>query len=93
MLLRQFRLEAGLSQDQLGRAAGTSQQAVVRYERGSRIPRADVAMALAAVLSEHLQRTVSVYDIWPLSVPAASGAAGGGKPDPGGAGTGGAGHG
>jgi len=46
-LVREVRLEAGLSQRALARRAGTSQPAVARYERGAATPSWDTLQRLA----------------------------------------------
>lgn len=47
MLVREMRLAAGLSQRALAVRAGTSQPAVVRYERGSTTPSWETLQRLA----------------------------------------------
>jgi uncharacterized protein len=48
-LLRNARVDAGLTQDQLAKRAGTSQAAVARYERGRSSPSVDTLTRLLAV--------------------------------------------
>lgn len=47
-LVRELRLGAGLSQRALARRAGTSQPAIVRYERGAATPSWETLQRLAA---------------------------------------------
>jgi HTH-type transcriptional regulator / antitoxin HipB len=60
--LRERRLELGLTQEDVARAAGTSHSAVSRMEKGTHIPQLPTLQRIAAVLDEELlvcfQRTV-----------------------------------
>jgi DNA-binding XRE family transcriptional regulator len=60
--MRQRRLELGLTQDEVAKAAGTSHSAVSRLEKGTHIPQLATLQRIAAVLDEELlvcfQRTV-----------------------------------
>jgi transcriptional regulator with XRE-family HTH domain len=48
--LRELREAAGVSQAELGRSLGISQQAVGHWEAGNRVPPLDVLVRLAEVL-------------------------------------------
>src|SRR5215472_11536359 len=51
-LLRQFRLDAGMTQEELGERAGISPRALRKLESGvSRIPRRDTVILLAQALN------------------------------------------
>lgn len=54
-LVREMRLAAGLSQRALARRAGTSQPAVVRYERGAATPSWETLQRLAAACGRTLR--------------------------------------
>lgn len=54
-LVREMRLAAGLSQRSLARRAGTSQPAIVRYERGSATPSWGTLQRLAAACGRRLR--------------------------------------
>jgi Predicted transcriptional regulator with C-terminal CBS domains len=54
-LVRQMRLAAGLSQRALARRAGTSQPAVVRYERGAATPSWETLQRLAVACGRRLR--------------------------------------
>ena len=60
--LRERRFELGLTQQEVASAAGTSNTAISRLERGSHTPNLDTLRRIAAVLDEELlvcfQRTV-----------------------------------
>lgn len=55
---REIRLRAGLSLQEIGRAAGVSHAAVAAWEGGKMLPRGDHAVRYAEVLQEleYLQR-------------------------------------
>ncbi len=53
-----MRLSAGLSQRALARRAGTSQPAVVRYERGSKTPSWETLQRLAAACGRRVKLDV-----------------------------------
>lgn len=54
--LRMHRLRAGLSQDSLAHLLGTrSGTRVSRYERGTRLPSLDIALALEAIFGVSVQ--------------------------------------
>ncbi len=55
VLLRELRLDAGLSQRALARRAGTSQPAVARYERGAATPSWETLQRLAAACGQCLK--------------------------------------
>lgn len=54
-LVRDMRLSAGLSQRALAQRAGTSQPAVVRYEKGGATPSWDTLQRLAAACGRRLK--------------------------------------
>jgi uncharacterized protein len=54
-LLREIRLEAGLSQRALAQRAGTSQPAVARYERGTATPSLETLGRLAQACGRELR--------------------------------------
>jgi transcriptional regulator with XRE-family HTH domain len=54
-LVREMRLAAGLSQRALARRAGTSQPAIVRYERGAATPSWETLQRLAAACGRRLR--------------------------------------
>lgn len=58
-LIREARQQAGLTQHQLAVAAGTSQPAVARYERGRAEPRADTLARLLAACGQALATRAS----------------------------------
>lgn len=53
-LVREMRLAAGLSQRDLAQRAGTSQPAIVRYERGATTPSWETLQRLAAACGRRL---------------------------------------
>lgn len=57
-LLRQMRLKAGLSQQQLAVKLGTTQSAVARLESGTTQPRLETVEKLAETLGQDLLLTV-----------------------------------
>ena len=57
-LLRQMRLKAGLSQQQLATRLGTTQSAVARLESGTTQPRLETVEKLAETLGQDLLLTV-----------------------------------
>lgn len=57
-LLRQMRLKAGLSQQQLATRLGTTQSAVARLESGTTQPRLETVERLAETLGHDLLLTV-----------------------------------
>lgn len=57
--LRQFRLEAGLTQKKLGEMVGVNESTIRNYELGNRMPSADKLEAIANAL------TVSFDALWP----------------------------
>jgi DNA-binding XRE family transcriptional regulator len=60
--LRERRVELGLTQQEVARAAGTSHSAISRLEKGTNIPQLPTLQRIAVVLDEELlvcfQRTV-----------------------------------
>jgi uncharacterized protein len=59
-MIRRVRLEAGLTQAELARCAGTSQPAIARYEQGDTTPTLATLERLMAACGRHL-RISSVY--------------------------------
>lgn len=57
-LVRELRLEAGLSQRALARRAGTSQPAIARYEGGLAAPSWETLQRLAAACGRRLRVSV-----------------------------------
>ena len=51
-LARDLRLQAGLSQNEVGAALGVSHAAVSRWESGKRLPRGDLAERLLRLLMQ-----------------------------------------
>ena len=50
VLIRERRLQLGISQTELAEIIGTTKSAICRYENGSRIPTSDIFVKLAACL-------------------------------------------
>lgn len=50
MNLKEKRLDKGMTQTQLAKAAGTGQSSIARFERGQLIPKPHTAKRIAAVL-------------------------------------------
>ncbi len=66
--LKEFRLAAGLSQQDLAVRAGLSLSAIAGIENGRvPTPRLDTCRAIAAALSAALCRTITTDDIWPTT--------------------------
>jgi putative transcriptional regulator len=53
--VREYRLQAGLSQEALARELGVSRQTVVNIEKGSSEPKVLLAIALGAILGVALE--------------------------------------
>lgn len=58
--LRSARLRVGLTQEQVGRAAGLDRTEIGKLEKGARIPRADTLFRLAVAL--RLEHPGSLFD-------------------------------
>ena len=54
--VREYRLQAGLSQEALARKLGVSRQTVVNIEKGLNEPRVLLAIALGAILGVALEQ-------------------------------------
>jgi len=63
--LRSLRIEAALSQRELGRRADVAPNTVRNAERGH-IPLTENQERIAAVLSSVLKLSIGRYDLWPL---------------------------
>ena len=56
--LREYRVDAGLSQEALARQLGVSRQTIVNIEQGLNEPKVLLALAIAAVLG------VAIHDLF-----------------------------
>lgn len=66
-MVRQLRLDAGLSQEELAQRAGMTQPALSRLERGDGIP----TITLLARIANALQATLTLHDprrVVPLAI-------------------------
>jgi len=59
-VVREMRFDAGLSQRELARRAGTSQPAIARYERGAAVPSWETLERLAAACGRRLNLAAEV---------------------------------
>ncbi len=60
--IRQARMEAGLSQEELAERVGSSQDAISNYERGTRKISLDVLVAIAKSVNKPMNFFLEVHD-------------------------------
>lgn len=61
--LKKYRLEAGLTQEELAAMCGMQKQSISRYEKSTREPNIRIASSLAKALGISLELLVNNFDI------------------------------
>ena len=61
--IRQCRIDAGLSQSEVAKLAGISQQSISTYEKGTRIPLAPAIIALARTYDVSTDYLLGITDV------------------------------